>query len=46
MAATATALIGFAGWFVLLSLALAVYRVALVVSGMGIYAWWTIHLLT
>ena len=33
MAATATALIGFAGWFVLLSLALAVYRVALVVSG-------------
>lgn len=33
MGATATALIGFAGWFVLLSLALAVYRGSLVLSG-------------
>jgi uncharacterized MAPEG superfamily protein len=33
MGATATALVGFAGWFVLLSIALAVYRVALVFSG-------------
>jgi uncharacterized MAPEG superfamily protein len=33
MGTTATALIGFAGWFVLLSLALAVYRVAMVLSG-------------
>jgi uncharacterized MAPEG superfamily protein len=33
MGPTATALIGFAGWFVLLSLALAVYRSALVLGG-------------
>jgi uncharacterized MAPEG superfamily protein len=33
MGPTATALIGFAGWFVLLSIALGVYRVALVFAG-------------
>lgn len=33
MGATATALVGFAGWFALLSIALAVYRVALVFGG-------------
>jgi len=33
MGATATALVGFAGWFVLLSIAMAVYRVTLVLSG-------------
>ena len=33
MGTTATALIGFAGWFVLLSIGLAVYRVALVLGG-------------
>lgn len=32
MGATTTALLGFAGWFVLLSLVLALYRVGLVVS--------------
>ena len=33
MVATATALIGFAGWFVLLSIALGVYRSALILAG-------------
>ena len=33
MGATATALIGFAGWFALLTLALAIYRGSLVLSG-------------
>ena len=33
MGATATALIGFAGWFALLSLVLGLYRVGLVLSG-------------
>ena len=33
MPATATALVGFAGWFALLSIVLAVYRVQLVFSG-------------
>ena len=33
MGATATALVGFAGWFALLSIALGLYRVGLVLSG-------------
>lgn len=33
MGATATALVGFAGWFALLSLALGIYRVGLVLAG-------------
>lgn len=33
MGATATALVGFAGWFALLSIALGVYRIGLVLSG-------------
>jgi uncharacterized MAPEG superfamily protein len=33
MGATATALIGFAGWFALLSIVLGIYRVGLVLSG-------------
>ena len=33
MGTTATALIGFAGWFALLSIALGLYRVGLVVAG-------------
>jgi uncharacterized MAPEG superfamily protein len=33
MGATATALIGFAGWFVLLSIALGIYRSALIFGG-------------
>jgi uncharacterized MAPEG superfamily protein len=33
MGATATALVGFAGWFALLSFALGVYRIGLVLSG-------------
>ena len=33
MGATARALVGFAGWFVQLSIALAVYRIGLVLSG-------------
>lgn len=33
MGSTAEALVGFAGWFALLSIALAVYRVALVLGG-------------
>src|SRR5262245_3436189 len=33
MGATATALIGFAGWFVLLSIALGLYRSALILGG-------------
>jgi len=33
MSATATALLGFAGWFVLLTLAMAIYRSMLVLAG-------------
>lgn len=33
MGATVTALVGFAGWFALLSLALGLYRISLVLSG-------------
>jgi uncharacterized MAPEG superfamily protein len=33
MGATATALVGFAGWFALLSIALGIYRVRLVLAG-------------